>query len=104
MHLFFICLHFLGTLHIFAVKTHASIFYVSVLFNFLCYFYLPYINLIPNEKVAQIRRLSFIMKNDVRHVATRMFIERLTELQRSCQQMVTSFSSLFCELTSRFFN
>ena len=79
----------------------------------LCHFHLPYIDLIcsgifrfSNKEDGQILFLCLIMKNSVRYVVPLTCIKRLTQLQRSCQQMVVSFFFFFffCISTRWFFN
>ena len=91
------------------VKAHAFIFLLPLRGYFLCHFYLPYINLIPNgifrfsnEEDEHILRLRLIKKNNVRYVATLTYIESFTELPRSCQKLVAFFSSFIRECTRRF--
>ena len=94
MCIYFLLVSIFYVLHVSPVKIRAFNFYVPYLFIF-------YINVISsvifrfsNKEDEQILRLRLTIKINVRFMATLTCRERLTELRRSCQQMLL-FSGFF---------
>ena len=89
------------------VKTHAFIFYVPYAFTFYVIFTCSTSNSFPMAasvfKMRQRKRFFWYVL--LWKVMLDKYIEHLTKLQRSCQQIIFSFFVLFChEAIKRFFS
>ena len=90
MHLFFTWLHSLCTLSTSPLK-HALRTYFDVVFTYLISTSFPVAFLFfQMRKTNRFFAYAFIMESNLRYMTTLTCKERLTELQRSCQQIVAS--------------